>query len=262
MNPQDLTCISGLFSLFFIGNIGRGSAVRVEQATYRQAERSGIKTETHRHLNQLFVVTIFTLVFGMITFGEAYSFRNHAISYLGMLRTPGGNSNNISMLIFSFGLVISAAISYRISRTAGRFYIRVLFLLCAMGYLVMITPCDLNNAVHSVGAGMVFGSLWMAAGIWLVRLISHTGWMRFIFYQLILQGSVLPYAWCYLTDHPDKQFLQKIALTGLILILKIACKYGAQLICEAGADMHAAISNDTNSPGNPAGRNVSDTSLN
>ncbi len=201
--------------------------MRVEQATYRQAERSGIRTETHRHLNQLFVVTLATLFLGIFTFGEAFSFRNHAISYLGMLRTPGGNSNNLSMLIFSFGLVISAAISYRISRTARSFYIRMLFLLCALGYLVMITPCDLNNGVHSAGAGMVFGSLWMVAGIWLVRLIPHTGWMRFIFYQLILQGTVLPYAWCYIRDHPDKQFLQKFALTGLILMLKIACMESA-----------------------------------
>lgn len=191
-----------------------------KEHSYEDSVLLDISQDLNRWLNYLLLVTVFTFILGMITFGEPYSFYKHAYSYFGRIRTPNGNSNILSFLIFSCSSILSAYICLHIDRILHGGYNHNLFKICAVGYLLMLTPCDIYNPLHMVGAAIVFASLWLFAVIRLVQLIPSTGIIKFIVYQLVLQGTVLPYAFFYAIDSPAKQMVQKIALFGLIAALK------------------------------------------
>ncbi|MCF8226684.1 MAG: hypothetical protein K9J30_12475 [Bacteroidales bacterium] len=190
--------------------------------TYDDDQLIHLGEDLNRWLSYLLITTAATFLLGILAFGEPFSLSEHAFSYLGMINTPNGNPNGPGLFIFSTGILISSYICFRLNSILHGGYSHNLFRICGIGYLVMLVPCDLFNPVHMVGAAMVFASLWFFTNIRLMHLIPFIGWLKFIFYQLILQGSVLPYAYLYAVNSPDKQFVQKIALFGLILVLKIS----------------------------------------
>ena len=68
---------------------------------------------------------------------------------------------------------------------------------------------------------MVFGTLWLFSIVSL-DYIYHSGKKyRALLYSLILNGTVLPYAFMFFVKSPNMQIAQKIALLGLILVLKL-----------------------------------------
>jgi hypothetical protein len=173
-------------------------------------------------LNYLMGVTILVFFLGTLTFGEKYSLREHAFSYFGMIKTPGGAPNTLCFLVFVMGGLMSAFICFRISHILQQSRSHWLFWLAGTGYLVLLVPCDLSNSFHMIGAALLFFSLWSFTVLHLVRMIPFTGRLKFMLYQLILQGSVLPYAVLYFIGSPEKQLFQKFAVFGLILALKMA----------------------------------------
>jgi len=194
----------------------------IREETYNEGERVFAWVELNRYINYLLGITIVTFILGAITYGEPFSFYDHAYSHLGRIRTQNGNPNTTAFIIFTISLLISAFICFRIEKILNGGSRHWLFTLCGTGYLVMLFPCDILNPVHAVGAALVIASLWFFTNIRLFHLIPHTGVLRFVVYQLILQGTVLPYAFMYVFDIPARHLAQKFALIGLIVVLKIA----------------------------------------
>lgn len=174
----------------------------------------------NRELNTLFGVTLAVCVLGMLTYGEKVEFRDHAVSHFGRLYTRGGYPNYLSLLIFALGMTASSMICFHVSRHLEKPFYQRLFRLCGAGYILLIVPCDLYNPLHALGGAMVVGSLWFFTVYSLHDLYRKIPKVRFFLYQLILQGTVLPYAFLYAAGSPDKQLAQKFALAGLILVLK------------------------------------------
>ena len=67
----------------------------------------------------------------------------------------------------------------------------------------------------------MIGSLWLLAVIHLHKLMRHIKKARIYLYHLILQGTVLPYAFLYAFGSPLRHLVQKFALAGLIISLKL-----------------------------------------
>ena len=188
---------------------------------YYHEEEPGTYKNLDQWLNYLLGVTILTFFLGVLTFGQPFSFTNHAFSYLGMTTTPDGSSNYLCMLVNAMGMLMSAFICFRISQILQESRSHWFFWLAGAGYIIMLIPCNLYNAGHMIGAALLVFGLWAFTSLHLFRLRSFTGWFKFLLYQLILQGTVLPYAVLYFLGSPDKQFMQKLAVAGLVMALKL-----------------------------------------
>ena len=75
----------------------------------------------NRYASYLIYVTLLVFVLGILTYGQAFSFREHAISHFGRIHTQDGSSNTLSLLIYSTGMLLSSLICLRMSNiTEGR----------------------------------------------------------------------------------------------------------------------------------------------
>ena len=181
-----------------------------------------VKNHRFTILMNLFLAnTLIIFILGALTYGEKFRFWDFAYSYLGMTKTPGGYGNTLSLLIYVAGCLFNSVICFKISNNVpGRLY-NIFFKICGAGYLLLMLPCDVIDSLHSVGGGLVFGSLWLFSVI-SINDIYHSGRKyRAILYNLLLNGTVLPYAFMHFVQSPYEQIAQKPALLGLILVLKL-----------------------------------------
>ena len=68
----------------------------------------------------------------------------------------------------------------------------------------------------------MFGGLWGFTLLLALELCSRIGRARFWLIQLVLQGTILPYAALFMLGKPIKQAFQKPAVLGLMLALSLA----------------------------------------
>lgn len=174
-------------------------------------------------------VSVLMILAGILTFRGGFRFWDDALSYLGATTNTKGLPNPLSPLFFDSGLLVSAFLCWRISSALKNVQLvnktenKILLLrIAATGYLLMITPCDLLNDVHMVGSILVFGSFWLLEVQMILEVRKRNGFLYALILQLILQGTILPYAYSYMILRTSvKQFWQKIAVFGLLLILGI-----------------------------------------
>lgn len=172
------------------------------------------------YFDYLLACIILVFIAGFITYGERFRFWEYTYSYIGMLRTPGGNPNTVSFLIFLAGSLFNSYVCFKISSFYILKFYRLLFRICSVGFILLVLPCDVINNVHSFGGAMVFGTLWLFS---LARIneIYHSGRKNIaLIYFLILNSTILPYAYLYFINSPYQQIAQKPAIIGLILTVK------------------------------------------
>ncbi len=191
------------------------------KASFYVEETSINWPELNRLFNYLAGIAIIILILGILTYGEPFYFSDEPYSALGRFWSPTGNLNIKSMIIFAAGLILSALTCFRIERTLNGRYNHWLFTICGTGYLLMLAPCDILNPIHSLGVLMVIGSLWFFSVFSLFTLLHSIGILRFLLYQLLLHGTLLPYAFNYTFDLPALQAVQKFAIIGLIVAMKL-----------------------------------------
>lgn len=191
------------------------------EVTYDKSETVSVWSDMNRHINYLAGITLITFLLGAMTYGERFSLLNNAFSHLGRVHTASGNSNSVSLIIFDISLLLCSFVCFRMDRILTGHHNHRLFTLCGIGYLLMIAPCDVLGIVHMLGALFVIGSLFFFVLFSMIRLIPVIGVRRFIIYQVLLQGSVLPYGFLYFMNQPSKHAAQKLAIVGLIIALKI-----------------------------------------
>lgn len=172
-------------------------------------------------MNLVLANTIIVFIIGALTYGEKFHFWDFAYSYLGMTRTPGGYGNTLSFLVYVTGCLFNSFICIKISNTLDVQLFRILFKMCGVGYLLLMLPCDLINSFHSIGGALVFGSLWFFSVVSINDIYRSGKKHRALLYSLLLNGTILPYAFMYFVKSPYMQIAQKIALLGLILALKL-----------------------------------------
>lgn len=179
----------------------------------------------HHKLNMLINLvlanTIIIFIIGALIYREKFHFWDFAYSYLGMTRTPGGFGNTPSFLVYVAGCLFNSFICFRISNTLIVQLYRILFKMCGAGYLLLMLPCNLIDSIHSIGGALVFGSLWFFSVVSIKDIYNSGKKYRALLYSLLLNGTILPYAYMYFVKSPYMQIAQKIALVGLILVLKL-----------------------------------------
>ncbi len=180
----------------------------------------------YRYLRYLAVINVTTILLGILFYGEKFDFWSFAISYLGGTVTPSGKPNLVSFLIFTGGMIICSLTCFRISllwkgaiSLPNRSLNRVIFEVCGIGYILMLMPHNIFDPLHMIGAGLVFSSFWLFCIITLHRMRDSIGTWRFFLYHLILQGTVLPYAFLFFIGSGIKQNMQKFAVTGLVIVM-------------------------------------------
>ncbi len=192
---------------------------------YRESHEDTDDLVNNHRLNNLMnfylANTIIVFILGILTYGEKFHFWDYAYSYLGRIKTPGGNNNALSFIIYVTGCILNSIICFKISNTITERLYRIFFRVCGAGYLLLMLPCDVINSIHSVGGAMVVGSLWFYSMSSINNIYRSGNKLIALIYFLLLNGTVLPYAFGYFINAPWKQIAQKPALIGLIVVLKL-----------------------------------------
>lgn len=173
----------------------------------------------------------------MRLYGEQFILLHHAISDLGATVTEHGLPNRRSPWVFAVQMIISGVMCLRYARRLAHPGPRVanphandhrawLIRMCAAGFFLMPAPHNLPvmHYVHMFGGGFIFFSLWMLSMIYLSegrkRGLRKTFWVGMV----ILQATVLTYAFFFAINSPSKQFAQGVGLLGLLIVLTWASR--------------------------------------
>ncbi|MFW5645475.1 MAG: hypothetical protein ACOCZL_06140 [Bacteroidota bacterium] len=193
----------------------------MQHTKYNQEEELLRLKNLNRYFSILTTTIIVTFMLGILTFGDSFSLIDDPYSDLGRFWTYEGELNILSGIIFAGGLIFSAITCFRIEKKLrGRYNSRI-FKVCGLGFLLMIAPADLFNIIHVLGVIIVFGSLWIFSISRLRELRPVIGIQRFFSYQLLLNGTVLPYAFLYFTGNSARHLFQKLAMAGIIATIII-----------------------------------------
>ncbi len=175
----------------------------------------------------LFYVVIATFSLSILTYGESFHFWSDALSDLGTTVTKNGFSNQISFIVIAIGMILSGYLTLKISAYFARHSElqhyrskRLITLLAAIGFLLFSAPHNIWYILHSVGAGLMVGDLWALGSLILLEQKVQLSVREFILYQLILQITVLAYAFTFFINVPIRQAFQKFAVLGLLFVLK------------------------------------------
>ncbi len=87
----------------------------LQSEEYEHMEEVVVCRKVNNYLTYLIGLTISVFILGMLTYGQKFSFRDDAFSYLGQIHTGNGNSNIIAMLIFMPGMSVGSLLCFRIS---------------------------------------------------------------------------------------------------------------------------------------------------
>ena len=203
---------------------------------FRKSHEDTNNLVNYHRLNNLMYIflanTIIIFILGTLTYGEKFHFWDYAYSYLGRVKTPTGNSNTLSFIIYVAGCMINSIICFKISNTITERLYKIFFRVCGAGYLLLMLPCDVINSIHSVGGALVVGSLWFFSVISINDIYRSGNILKAILYFLLLNGTVLPYAYAHIVKAPWEQIAQKPALLGLILTLKLVLTWHNREVTE------------------------------
>lgn len=175
----------------------------------------------------LSLVVFGTLGLAVVFYAEHFLFWQHAFSDLGNTVTEQGYPNFPSRAIFSVGMILASFLMLRISAhyaekrdLRNRTVKRWLAFLGAIGFLILIVPNNLNHFVHSVGAGMAIGVLYLFTMIFHFELRPVISALLFYTNLVVLQVAVFSYAVTFFADWAIKQSLQKVCFFGMFFALE------------------------------------------
>lgn len=206
-------------------------AERLDRFIIDPSLRNRIVTPTiARRLTIVITILLAAITLGIIFYREPFRFWKYPLSNLGATVTQHGLPNFRSIFFFDSGMIISGVIMFAVSarfaasKVDHRRIKRGLTFLCGIGFFVIIFPYNINDNIHMVGGGAVFGSLWGLTLVFLLELRRAVGWLRFVLLQLPLQITILPYAALFMLGVPIKQAFQKPAVAGLMLTLLLVLR--------------------------------------
>ena len=175
-------------------------------------------------VSMLVGLLLIIFISGILTYPEKFHFREDALSYLGEIYLKNGKPNIYSFIIFAAGMIGCSLLSFSISHDTAGYKPHIFFKIAGVGFALLAVPGDISNLVHSLGGAISVGSLWFFSALSLNDLYKKSKSLRILLYQLILQGSVLPYAFLYFAISPYRQYAQKFAVIGLMIILTVTIR--------------------------------------
>ncbi|MCD6333519.1 MAG: hypothetical protein J7L89_09630, partial [Bacteroidales bacterium] len=180
---------------------------------------------SYRYSKYLVIILFINYSLGILFYPEPFTLTHHAFSHLGMTHVHSGPPNYISLVINAFGMTACAWVMFRLARYHHRIHpvpassaYSFFSFLVAIGYLMMLFPCDLPKVrfFHVLGSGLVVGGLVFLVMIRLIAIKPVVGLARFRLLTGAFSLSVLLYAWMWLIHSPINPLFQKIAIIALI----------------------------------------------
>jgi hypothetical protein len=166
---------------------------------------------------------------GILVYNGPFNILTDPFSWLGASETEDGYDNRASMVVFAVDMVISAiifgalAVVFVRDKNVPLRGIRVLFsILAAFGACIATFPNNYFLVQHQVGAGFLVGSIWLHAIFFIVDAsrVSSKGYSAFL--HVLLQSTVLTYAFTFFVDAPNRDVFQKFAIAGLALSIELS----------------------------------------
>lgn len=185
-----------------------------------------------RRLSIIIAIVLGGITLGIIFYRQPFKLFHYPLSNLGATRSPAGLANVPSIVFFDSSMILSGILMFSISARFGASDVdhllpkRGLTLLSGVGFFVIIFPYNINDPIHMAGGAALFGGLWGLTVLLLLELRRPIGTLRFTLLQLLLQGTILPYAALVMINLPIKQAFQKPAVLGLMASLRIAMWLG------------------------------------
>jgi hypothetical protein len=200
-------------------HLGHGAFPQKEKETFL----SSCDQFVHNHFLIISGTLVVTYALGILAYGEPFLFFQYAISDLGATVTKHGLPNTTSRIIMTIGMLICSCLMLRIGLYQGRNLRhqrvkRWLAVLCAAGFLFFVCPMDINYTIHSIGAGLMIGCLYLFDNCFLLEQRNFMPALIFWLSQGILQATVLTYAAAYFANALIKQISQKLCIAGLLTI--------------------------------------------
>ncbi len=179
--------------------------------------------EVSKEFSILIIVVLTGLVLSILSdTGSFYVWRD-PLSDLGALRTIDGELNVVPRTIFDLTMTMSGLIMFRIYSLLSadcrlRFAAvkRAMAFAGGVGFFMLLMPYDVDLGVHEAGASLVFATLWGMTVLFSVELKQTSSAGRALLAQVVLQGTVLPYAILFAADIPSEVVAQKFAVIGLM----------------------------------------------
>ncbi len=180
-----------------------------------------------------FTLLLVVLVGGFFIASLAYNGRFNLLtdpfSRLGASITPEGDANRASMAIFIIDMVITAilfsclAVIFFKDKDVPFRGVRVLFsIVAALGACIATFPNNYFLVQHQLGAGFLVGSFWLHGILFIVdagRVIQKA---HALLLHLLLQTTILTYAYTFLVNAPVRDIVQKFAIVGLALSIELS----------------------------------------
>ncbi len=177
-----------------------------------------------RQFSLLILVVFSGLIISMELDRGAFFIWQDPLSDLGAFMTVNETVNVLPRLVFDAAMTVSGLLMLRIcSSFAAEELLRhrrvkqVMAFLCCVGFFMVLMPYDVNLLFHEIGASLVFGMMWGITVLFSVELKQASLTAESIFSQLVLQGTVLPYAYMFAARIPGEVVAQKFAVIGLML---------------------------------------------
>ncbi len=182
--------------------------------------------------SRITVITLLTMIVGMFFYGDKFNFWMNPISDLGVTVTVHGHSNLLSLAIFTIGMLTSGILMLKIATIFKEsIYVRYhklkyyLSLMTAFGFFIITYPHNINNNIHSVGGALLFGGLWGLTLLFLIEARAIKKTSHVVFYHFVLHSTILTYAFNFVIKSRIEQITQKLAILGLIFILKLSTSF-------------------------------------
>lgn len=198
----------------------------------RNGPRSVIcTTAVSKQLSFMIVWVLCGLFVSIILYHGTFLIWDYPLSDLGAQLTVSDKLNVVTRIVFDLTMTLSGILMIRIFALLsndirvrhGRIKAWMTFV-CAAGFFMLLMPYDVNLAIHEIGASLVFGMLWGLTIMFSLELKSVGHWKRALASQVVLQGSVLPYAFLFAVGIPAEVAAQKIAVVGLMVAVWLATR--------------------------------------
>lgn len=181
-----------------------------------------------QHYLRLLVTILFSFITtAILLYPEKFQMGPFPFSYLGRRLTPSGLQNIYSRIVFDTGMFLCAYTMYLLARYYSRkqpvpdaHTYEFLSYLTAVGFLLMVVPCDVPEVrfMHSIGSAFVVGGHFFLALIRIMAVHQHMKrWIVFILLSALI-ASVLFYAFLWIVKLPYHALFQKPAFAAIIYV--------------------------------------------
>ena len=189
--------------------------------------------EDYRRYRTWFSLFLAVLLSGffiaIIVYNGRFNPFSDPFSWLGASETKDGADNRASMAVFVIDMVICAVIlGYMAFLFAKDRNIRfhgfrtLISIIGALGACIATFPNNYYLVQHQVGAGFLVGSLWLHANLLIADASRVTSKGYAAFLQIVLQSTVLTYAFTFFVDAPNRDVVQKFGIAGLAIAIELS----------------------------------------